>query len=175
MLKAAISEHANGRSPGRRRWALLAAGVVALFGSLMVTAPAQAGYYGEPDYGYHPCSYHCGYSPYRYGYYRPYRYGCSACGCYRRCSSGSGLVYERRYVEREYIERRYGCCQHRRHYGYYPYGGYRSGAFPYGYGGVRSWRAPYGYRRFGWDGGRYADGYEEPPRPPAPVWDGGYE
>ena len=57
-------------------------------------------------------------------------------------------------------------------YGYYPYGDYRSWStrpYPWGYGGVRDWRAPYGYEPS-------ADRYEEPPRPPAPVWEGaGYE
>lgn len=182
MLKPAISDHANARPPGRRRWALLAAGVLALLGSFAVTAPAQAGYYGDYGYDYHPCSYHC-------GGYAPYRYRCSACGCYRHCYSGSrSIVYERRYVEREYVERRYGCCHH--HYGYGGYGGYRhyggyypdegyrrpfpfggyQRPFPYGYGGVRYWRPPYGYNRYG----PYAEGsgegyYEEPPRPPAPI------
>src|ERR1700741_3320330 len=156
MLKAAISGHANARPPRRRRWALPAAGVVALFGSLAVTAPAQAGYYGDYGYGYRPgCSYGCGYPR--------YHYGCSACGCYRRCYSGSrGYVYERRYIEREYVERRHdGCCRHGyggyRHYGgYYPDEGYRrpfpfggyERPFPYGYGGVRYWRAPVGYYRY---------------------------
>jgi hypothetical protein len=184
MLKAAISGHANARPPRRRRWALPAAGVVALFGSLAVTAPAQAGYYGDYGYGYRPgCSYGCG--------YRPYHYGCSACGCYRHCYSGSrGYVYERRYIEREYVERRFGCCHRHygdypyggyRHYGDYPYGGYRhygdypyegyrrrfpyggyDGPFPYGYGGVRYWRPPSGYYRS-------ADVIEDAPRPPAPI------
>jgi hypothetical protein len=177
MLKPAISDHANARPPGRRRWALLAAGVLALFGSLVVARPAQAGYYGDYGYGNNPCSYRC-------GGYAPYRYRCSACGCYRRCYSGSrSVVYERRYVEREYVERRYGCCRHHygyggyggyggyRHYGgYYPDEGYRR-PFPYGYGGVRYWQAPSGYYRFGEP---YAEGsgggyYEAPPRPPAPI------
>lgn len=163
--------------------ALIVAGVLAILGSVVVVAPAQAGYYGESYYGSSPCSYRCGYSPYRYApRYRYYDRGCSACGCYRHCYSGSrpGLVYERRYhyVERDYVERRYGWPAHhyyRRHYGYYPYGyGYRSYArpFPYGYGGVRGWRTPYGYR-YEPSSYRYE---EEAPRPPAPVWGGnGYE
>jgi hypothetical protein len=193
MLKPAISDHANARPTERRRWALLAAGVLALLGSFAVTAPAQAGYYGDYGYGDHPCSYRC-------GGYTPYRYRCSACGCYRRCYSGSrSVVYERRYVEREYVERRYGCCRHHygygyggggyggyggggyggyggggfggyRHYGNYPFGGYQR-PFPYGYGGVRYWQAPSGYYRFGEP---YAEGsgggyYDAPPRPPAPI------
>jgi hypothetical protein len=184
MLEIVFSNDAMARPPIRRRWAVLAAGVIALLGSLAVTAPAQAGYYGGYGYGYNPCSYHCG-----YGYPR-YHYGCSACGCYRRCYSGSrSYVYERKFIERIYVERRYGCCHHHygyggyggyggyRHYGGYypdegyrrpfPYGGYRR-PFPYGYGGVRYWRAPYGYDR------PYAEGsgegyYQEPPRPPAPI------
>jgi hypothetical protein len=38
--------------------------------------------------------------------------------------------------------------------------------FPWGYGGVRNWRVPYSY---GYQPSSY--GYDEPPRPPAPVWD----
>jgi hypothetical protein len=169
MLEVAMNSPAVARPPGRSRLALIAATVLALLGSFVVTAPAQAGYYGDSYYGYHPCSYRCGYSPYRYDR------GCSACGCWRRCHSSArpSLLYERRYVEREYVERRYGwrpVHHHRRHYGYNPYG-YRSWStpFPWGYGGVRDWRTPYGY------GYRYqpsAETYEEPPRPPAPVWDG---
>ncbi len=174
--------------PGCSRLVLIVAGVLALLGSFVVTAPAQAGYYGESYYGSNPCSYRCGYG------YSPYR--CSACGCWRRCHSVSrpGLLYERRYVEREYVERRYGYGgYYRRHYGYSPYGGYRRhyGYYPYG-GYRRHYGYPYrGYRSYPWgDGGvgrrwptpyseryepsaeRYADRYEEPPRPPAPVWDG---
>jgi hypothetical protein len=178
-----MNSPATVRPPARSRWALIVAGVLALLGSFVVTAPAQAGYYDDSYYGS---------SPYRYAPYRDYR-GCSACGCWRRCNSISrpGLVYERRYVEREYVERRYGwpARHYRRHYGYYPYGGYRSPyrrhygyhpyggyrswsrPYPWGYGGVRGWRAPYSYRYE-----PSADRYEEPPRPPAPVWGGaGYE
>jgi hypothetical protein len=158
-----MNSPATAHPRGRSRLALIAAGVLALLGSFVVTAPAQAGYYD----GSYPCSYRCGYSPYRY-YHQ-----CSACGCGRRCYSASrpSLVYERRYREREYVERRYGwpARHYRRHYGYYP-GGYRSSwsrPFPWGYGGVR--RAPYGYRYE-----PSADRYEEPPPRPAPVWDGGY-
>jgi hypothetical protein len=168
-----MNSPAPARPPRRSRWALIVAGVLALLGSFVVTAPAQAGYYDDSNYGSYPCSDHCGYgySPYRY-YHR-----CSACGCGRRCNSISrpGLVYERRYFEREYVERRYAwpARHYRRHYGYYPYGGYRSRSrpYPWGYGGVRDWRAPYSYR-YEPSGDRYA----EPPRPPAPVWGGtGYE
>jgi hypothetical protein len=163
------------RPPGRSRLALIVAGVLALLGSFVVTAPAQAGY-DDSYYGSNPCSYRCGYGYPRYRY-APYRHygGCSACGCERRCYSTSrpGLVYERRYVERSYVERRYG---YRRHYGYHPYGAYRSWSRPYpwgyGYGGVgRRWPTPsvYGYEPSGYR-------YGEPPRPPAPVWGGtGYE
>jgi hypothetical protein len=179
-----MNSPATARPPRRSRWALIVAGVLALLGSLVVTAPAQAGYYGESYYGSSPCSYRCGYSPYRYAPRYDY-HGCSACGCYRRCYSRSrpGLVYERRYVEREYVERRYGwpTRHYRRHYGYYPYGGYRSWSRPFpwgyggvrrwGYGGVRGWRTPYGYR---YEPSSYR--YEGAPRPPAPVWGGsGYE
>jgi hypothetical protein len=177
-----MNSPATALTPGRRRLAWIAAGILALLGLFAVTAPAHAGYYGEPYYGPRPCSYRCGYGYPRYRY-EPYGYyhHCSACGCWRRCYSASRppLLYERRYYEREYVVRRYGWPHHhygyypyyRHHYGYYPYG-YRSWSrpFPYGYGGVRGWRTPYGY------GYRYEPSYyrdEEPPRPPAPVWDGG--
>jgi len=180
MLEITMNSPAPARSRGCSRLALIAAGFLALVGSFVVTAPAQAGYYGNSYYGSNPCSYRprCGYgygySPYRYAPYR--RYGCSSCGCWRRCNSGA--VYERRYVEREYVERRYGYGGYRRHYGYnpyyrrpygyYPYGGYRPSGYGGGYGGVgRRWPVP------ALDGdGPYAEGYEDPPRPPAPIWDG---
>jgi len=171
---------APARPSARSRLALMAAGILAMLGSFVVTVPAQAGYYGDSYYGYRPCSYRCGYTPYRYDR------GCSACGCWRRChtSSRPSLVYERRYLERQYVERRYAWPpRHRHHYGYNPYG-YRSWSrpYPWGDGGVgRRWPTPYGYqydpsvhRHYG---DRYeptADRYVE--RPPAPVWDrGGYE
>ena len=186
-----MNSPATARSPGRSRLALIVAGVLVLLGSFVVTATAQAGYYGDSYYGSNPCYDRCGYP--RYRYVPPYRYnGFSPCGCYRRCHSYSrpSLVYERRYVEREYYERRYGWGgRHYRHCGYYscegrpyyrshygdnPYGGYRR-PYPYGYGGVRSWRGPYG-SLYQPSAERYGDGYEEPPRPPAPVWGGaGYE
>jgi hypothetical protein len=171
-----MNSPATARPPWRSRLALIAAGVLVLLGSFVVTAPAQAGYYGDSYYGSNPCYDRCGYPRYRYvPRYRDYG-GCSACGCYRRCHSVSrpGLIYERRYVERAYVERRYGYGGYRRHYGYNPYGGYRSYSrpYPYGYGGVgRRWPTPsvYGYEPSGYR-------YEEPPRPPAPVWGGaGYE
>jgi hypothetical protein len=180
MLEITMNSPAIARPSGRSRLALIVAGFLALLGSFVVTAPAQAGYYGNsyygPNgnsyYGSNRCSYRprCGYAPYRH-------YGCSSCGCRRPCNSG--LVYERRYVEREYVERRYGCCRphygyypdrgYRRQYGYNPFGGYQFAPsnFPWGYGGVRGWRAPYGD---GYQPSAY--GYEDPPRPPAPVWDG---
>jgi len=170
MLELTTSDHATSRMARCRLLMLIAAGILVLLGPFALTAPARAGYYD--GYGYRPCSYGCG----GYGYRR-----CSPCGCWRRCYSGSrpGLVYERRYVEREYVERRYAWPPHHyyRHYGYYPYGTYRSWSrpFPWGYGGVRGWRAPYGYRyepsaeRYYPSAERYYD--EEPPRPPAPVWD----
>ena len=166
---------APARPSARSRLVLIAAGVLALIGSFAVTVPAQAGYYGDSYYGYRPCSYRCGYAPYRYDR------GCSACGCWRRChtSSRPSLVYERRYLERQYVERRYAWPPRHRHYGYNPYG-YRSWSrpYPWGDGGVgRRWPTPYGYqydpsvhRHYG---DRYeptADRYVE--RPPAPVWDG---
>jgi hypothetical protein len=182
-----MNSPAIARPPGRSRLALIVAGVLALLGSFAVTAPAQAGYYDDSYYGSNPCSYRCGYGYPRYRYAPRYYNGCSSCGCYRRCGSvaRSGVVYERRYVERSYVERRYGYGGYRRHYGYNPYGGYRRhyGYYPYGgyrysrpwgygYGGVgRRWPTPlaYGYEPA-------AERYEEPPRPPAPVWGGnGYE
>jgi hypothetical protein len=176
-----MNNPAAARPPARSRLALIVAGVLALLGSFVVTAPAQAGYYGDGYYGSNPCSYRC-------GGYVPYRPRCSSCGCYHRCGSRSGVVYERRYVEREYVERRYGYGGYghggyRPHYGYNSYGyrprcgynscgGYRSYSrpYPWGYGGVRSWRGPYG----GYEPS--AGYYEESPRPPAPVLEGaGYE
>ena len=139
-----MNSPATVRPPGRSRLALIVAGVLALLGSFAVTAPAQAGYYDDSNYGYnygsYPCSYRSrcgyGYSPYRYA--RRYYNGCSACGCYRRCGvARSGVVYERRYVERSYVERRYGYGGYRRHYGYNPYGGYRRD-YGYPYGAYRS-------------------------------------
>jgi hypothetical protein len=173
-----MNSPATGRPPGHSRLVMIAAGVLALLGALVVTAPAQAGYYGDSYYGSNPCSYRCGY---RYAP-EPYYRRCSACGCGRSCYSTSrpGLVYERRFVEREYVERRYGwgARHYRRPCGYYscggyrrPYYGYSRPYYPYGYGGVRSWRSPYGYR-YEPSADRYADGYEEPPRPPLPVGDG---
>src|SRR5712672_1119666 len=186
MLEATMNSPATVRPPGRSRLALIIAGALALLGSFAVTAPAQAGYYDDSNYGSNygsnPCSYRprCGYgySPYRYA--RRYYNGCSACGCYRRCGSvsRSGVVYERRYIERQYVERRYGYGGYRRHHGYYPYGGYRRnyGYSPYGgyrrhygyapYGSYRSWSRPsWGYGSgYGGVGRRwpppYVDGYE---------------
>lgn len=160
--------------PVRSRLALIVAGAIALFGSTFFTAPAQAGYY---DAGY-PCSYRCGYPAYRY--YRPYRpvyrHRCYSCG-------GSGLIYERRYIEREYIVRRYGYGGYRRHYGYSPYG-YRGdyGYSPYGYrrsygypryGAYRGYSRPYGFggvgRRWSLPYGDDRSGYYEPRRPLEPI------
>jgi hypothetical protein len=147
----------------RRRWTVIAAGTVALLASFAVTAPAQAGYYEDSNYGAYRCGYRCGYPAYGYPAYRRH-YGCYGCG--------SRLIYERRYVEREYVERRYGYGGYRRHYGYYPYRRhygyypYGSDGSGYGYGGVgRRWPTPF-------LDGSY-EGYEEPPRPPAPVLDEG--
>jgi hypothetical protein len=147
--------------PARSRLALIVAGIFALLGSSVVTASAQAGYY---DASYYPCSYRCGYPAYRY---RP---------AYR----APRLIYERRYIERQYVERRYGYGGYRRHYGYRPYGGYRRHYGYSPYGSYRSWSRPWGYGYDGYGGvGRrwpapYVDGYErsgyeERPRPPAPV------
>ena len=160
--------NSTSRPSARRRWATIAAGAVALLGSFVIMAPAQAGYYEDAGYGPNPCSYRCGYPVYR-PYYRRH-YGCYSCR--------SHLIYERRYVEREYVERRYGYGGYRRHYGYnpygyrrrygyYPYGGYAR-PWGYGYGGIgRRWPAPY-------LDGAAAEGYEEPPRPPEPVpYEGG--
>jgi hypothetical protein len=184
MLEVTMNSTATAGPPACSRLALIVAGIFALLGSFVVTAPAQAGYYD----GSYPCSYRCGYPAYRY--YPTYRYhnGCYSCGRH--------LIYERRYVEREFVERRYGYGGYRRPYGYYPYGGYRRpyGYYPYGgyrrsygcnpCGGYRSWSRPSGYGNgYGYGGiGRrwpapYVDGYErsgyeEPPRPPAPVGDG---
>jgi hypothetical protein len=151
----------------RGRLALIAAGALALLG--WFTTPAQAGYYGDPYYTPDRCSYRCGYPAYPYYPVYHRHYGCYSCGRH--------LIYERRYIEREYVERRYGYGYHRHygcysygyrcHYGYNPYGPDRSWARPwgYGYGGIgRRWPAPYL--------AAYGDGYEEPPRPPAPIYDG---
>jgi hypothetical protein len=184
-----MNSPATALPPGRGRLALIVAGVLALLGSFVVAAPAQAGYYGEPYYGSNPCSYHCGYPR----YYAPHYYhGCSPCGCYRHCGLGyrsGGVVYERRYVEREYVVRRYGYGGYHHHYGCYPYGGYGGGCHHYGgyypYGGYRRpWGYGYGYGGVGrrWPTPFYgyqptAETYEDgPPRPPAPVYGGpGYE
>ena len=166
-----MNSTATAGPPGRSRLALIVAGIFALLGSSVVTAPAQAGYY---DASYYPYSYRCGYPAYRY---RP---------TYRH--SGPRLIYERRYIERQYVERRYGYGGYRRQYGYRPYGGYRRhyGSSPYGgyrrhyghspYGSYRSWSRPWGYggpvgRRWPapYVDGYERSGYEEPPRPPAPV------
>jgi hypothetical protein len=182
-LEFVMNNRVTAGPPVRRRLALIVAGAAALFGSLFVAAPAQAGYY---DAGYDPCYDRCGYPSYRY--YRPYRpvyrHRCYSCG-------GSRLIYERRYIERELIVRRYGYGGFRRHYGYSPcgyrrdygcspygyrrsygyprYGAYRGYSRPYGFGGVgRRWSLPAveGYDR---------SGYYEPPRPPAPVsYEGDY-
>src|SRR5260370_38429634 len=84
MLEITMNSPATARSTGCSRLALIAAGFLALLGSFVVTAPAQAGYYGNSYYGSNPCSYRprCGYSP-----YRSYNNGCSACGCYPRPGS----------------------------------------------------------------------------------------
>jgi hypothetical protein len=162
----------SARPSARHRWTTITVGTLALLGSFAVAAPAQAGYYEDAGYGGYPCSYRCGYPAYRpYPVYRRH-YGCYSCG--------SHLIYERRYVEREYVERRYGYGGYRRHYGYYPYGyrrpygyygGYRPSSYGYGYGyaGIgRRWPAPY-------LDGLNAEGYEEAPRPPAPVpYEGDY-
>jgi hypothetical protein len=57
MLEITMNSPATARSPGRSRLALIAASFLALLGSFVVTAPAQAGYYGNSYYGYNPCSY----------------------------------------------------------------------------------------------------------------------
>ena len=174
MLEFVMNSTVTAGPPVRSRWALIVACVFGLFGSLVVTAPAQAGYY---DAGY-PCSYRCGYPSYRY--YQPYR------PVYRpRCySCGPRLIYERRYIERQYVERRYGYggyrrhygyspCGYRRHYGYSPCGYRRDYGYPR-YGGYRSWSRPYGYG-YGGVGRRwsvpYFEGaaYEGARRPPAPI------
>ncbi len=170
------------RPPVRRRLALIVASTLAVFGSLLVTAPAQAGYYGSS----YPCSYRCGYPAYR----PVYRHRCYSCG-------GPRLIYERRFIERrfierQFVERRYGFGGYRRHYGYSPYGYRRNYGYPsygsyrsarpyggYGYGGVgRRWSLPYveGYGRSGYNGygrsgydGYGPSGYDNGPRPPAPI------
>lgn len=143
-----MNSTATAGPPTRSRLALIAAGIFALLGLFL--APAQAGEYGDPDYRSYPCS-------------------------YGRCGSRPGLVYERRYTEREYVERRYGWpARHiRRAYGNYSDGGYRSWSrpFPWGYGGVRYWRAPHAYRYDPYAGA----GYEERPRRYDPYIGAGYE
>jgi hypothetical protein len=173
MLEFPMNSIATVQPLSHGRLALIVAGVFALLG--LFAGPAQAGYYGGyGGYGYGgPCSYRCG------SYYPIYRrhYGCYSCG--------RNLVYERRYIEREYVERRYG-YGYRRHYGcysydrchagYYPYGGYGRPGYYGGYGGYgfpgvrRRWPVPFP--------AAYSDGYggyDEPPRPPAPVYDDRYE
>jgi hypothetical protein len=44
MLEITMNSPATARSPGRSRLALIATGFLALLGSFVVTAPAQAGY-----------------------------------------------------------------------------------------------------------------------------------
>src|SRR5260370_9979021 len=128
MLEATMNSPATVRPPGRSRLALIVAGVLALLGSFAVTAPAQAGYYDDSNYGYNygynPCSYRSrcgyGYSPYRYA--RRSNNGCSACGWYRRCGSvsRSGVSYERRSVEPQYVMRRYCFRRYPRPWAYSP-------------------------------------------------------
>ena len=181
MLEFVMNSTVTAGPPVRRRLALIVASILAVFGSFVVTAPAQAGYYGS---SYYPCSYRCGYPAYR----PVYRQRCYSCG-------GPRLIYERRFIERrfierQFVERRYGFGGYRRHYGYSPYGyrrnygypsygSYRS-ARPYnGYGGVgRRWSLPYveGYGRSGYNGygrsgydGYGQSGYDDGPRPPAPI------
>ena len=60
-----MNSPATALPPGRSRLALIVAGVLALLGSFVVTAPAQAGYYEDSYYGSNPCSYRCGYPRYR--------------------------------------------------------------------------------------------------------------
>jgi hypothetical protein len=158
----------------RRRRTPIMAGMLALLGSFVVVAPAQAGYYEDSYYGSNPCSYRCGYPAYRY--YPAYRH---------RHHYGPHLVYERRYIERQYVERRYGYSGYRRHYGCYSYGGCRPRYGYYSDGGYRPQPRPYGYDYgYGYGGvgrrwpapyldGSYGEGYEPPPRPPAPVLDEG--
>lgn len=164
---------ATARLRRNSRLAMIIAGVFALLASFAVTAPAQAGYYGGYGYGYGSgsCGYRCGPCGYRCGYvpYRHYYHGCSSCG-YRR----SGVVYEKRYIERELVVRRYGYGgwghPYRNHCGYSPCGyggGYYRRPFPYGYGGVRDWGSPYGYGPSGYG---YAEGG---PRPLEPIPYGG--
>jgi hypothetical protein len=171
LLEMTMNSPATTRPRRRSRPAMIAAGVFAMLASLAVTAPAQAGYYGYGDSyyggprscgGYYRCGgcgyrcggcgNHCGYVPYR-SYH-----GC----CYRR----SGVVFEKRYIEREFVVRRYGYGgggpYYGSHYGYRPYGGYGGygrGPFPYGYGGVRDWGTPYG-SGYGPSGYGYAEGPE---------------
>ena len=169
MLEFIMNSTVTAGPRARRRLTLIVAGIVALLGSSVVTASAQAGYY---DASY-PCSYRCGYPAYR----PTYRHRCYSCG--------PRLIYERRYIERQYVERRYGYGGYRRHYGYSPYGGYRRHYGYAPYGSYRSWSRPWGYGSgYGGVGRRwpppYVDGYErsgyeEQPRPPAPVLnEGGY-
>ena len=68
MLEVTMNSPATARPPGRRRLALIAAGALALLGSFVITAPAQAGYYEDSYYRPNPCSYRCGYGYPHYGY-----------------------------------------------------------------------------------------------------------
>lgn len=166
MLEFVMNSTVTAGPPVRSRLALIVAGFFALFGSALLAAPAQAGYYDSS----YPCSYRCGYPAYRYyPPYRPvYRHRCHSCG--------PRLIYERRYIERQYVERRYGYGGYRRHYGYSPYGYRRHYGYPR-YGAYRGYSRPYGYG-YGGVGHRWSlpytegygrSGYYEPPRPPAPI------
>jgi hypothetical protein len=172
-------------SPIRRPSTYVAAVAGALLGAGVFAAPARSGEFD--GYGPYSTRYDAYYQrggeryahgPAAYGYRGGYRPSCVSCGC-GRCGCGwrcrpmvesRGHIIERRVVEREYYERRYAVGGSSRPYWHtesrwprYPVpSGYeeaRPAAFPYGYGGVR-WRSP--------EPGPYE--YEEPPRPPAPVW-----
>src|SRR5260370_3533214 len=75
-MEVTMNSPATTLPPGRSRLALIAAGVLALLGSFVVTAPAQAGYYCDSYYGSNTSSYRSGYGYPRYGYSPPYKHGC---------------------------------------------------------------------------------------------------
>jgi hypothetical protein len=174
--------------PTRSRLVIVA-GTLAFLGSFVV--PAQAGYYDDPYPVYRPV--------YRPVYHPTYHYyGCPSCGGPRLIYERR--YTEREYVERRYGWRPH--YPHYRTWGYggardwrapyaYRYDPYARVAdpeprpFPWGYGGVRDWRPPVTYRydpyagapRLGYGDVRdwrapYA-AYEDPPRPPAPIWNVG--
>ena len=186
---------ATARPPERSRLALILAGVLALLGSFVVTAHAQAGYYDDSNYGSYPCSYRAvpplslratvftrgahaaaggGAPP------RDQAFFMSVVMSNANMSSGAMVgplaITAVTIVIRRVIDP-------------------GRGLYPWGYGGVRGWRAPrplirtvrpirgaaatraglgegYGWRAPHATNNRPPIDIGEPPRPPAPVWAG---